>query len=370
MRVAGSWLLVVVLLMILPAPARSAPTDIPAFTPNVVDPGGVLDAQGRARVEAEIQRIRDTGIWGAVYIVDTLGDESIEALAVRAFETWRLGQAGVDNGLLLVLAMEDRRSRFEVGYGLEGKITDVAALHALDVHLAPRMREGDTAGAIVAAFGYLSRLVAQDPAAVQELAAAGAASSAEASEDWRRGLAAWGAFLVPVWLGVPFYRAWAAMRRRRLLAAHPSLALRGDEAVANADAGREAPKADWKSRVGISLFLSANPGIFVFILAAIEEAVYYGALVIPGLFVALVTWLKSRKYDSPERYARFLDGIAQERAELLRKGHLVQETAGRYRYTPAYHASRRSSSSSSSSSSRSSSSGGGRSGGGGASSRW
>ena len=166
--------------------ARAEPTAIPAFTPNVVDPGHVLDAAGTERVNAEIQRVREASkVWGAVYIVDTLGDESIEELAVRAFEHWKLGQAGVDNGLLLVLAMSDRKSRFEVGYGLEGTITDVAALHALDAYLAPKMREGDTAGAIVDAFGYLSRVVEQDPVAMEELAAV-----ADQTEDWGRGLRA------------------------------------------------------------------------------------------------------------------------------------------------------------------------------------
>ena len=203
-------LLAVLFLLGVLGSAHAEPTAIPEFTPNIVDPGNVLDAAGKEAVNAAIQRVRDESkVWGAVYIVGSLGDESIEELAVRAFEKWQLGQAGVDNGLLLVLAMQDRKSRFEVGYGLEGTITDVAALHALDAYLAPKMRTGDTAGAIVDAFGYLSRLVAQDPVAVEELA-----TVVDQTEDWSRGLRAWVAFLIPVWLGAPFYRWWLAMRRR------------------------------------------------------------------------------------------------------------------------------------------------------------
>lgn len=359
-------------ILVLPT-VRAEPTPIPAFTPNVVDSAGVLDVAAYERVNAEILRLREAGtIWGAVYIVPALGEESIEELAVRAFETWQLGQAGVDNGLLLVLAIQDRRSRFEVGYGLEGSITDVAALRALDAYLAPRMREGDTAGAIVDAFGFLSRVVQQDPAAAQELADA-SASSGDSGEDWGRGLRAWGMFLVPVWLGVPLYRWWAAWRRQRLLEAHPQLKLRGDEVVANAGetataaAGGKSKTIPWGT-IGVCSFLTLNPGIFIFILSALEKWVYYGSMILPGFFLLLVTWLKGRKYGSPERYEKHLQNVAKERADLLSRGHLVRDPSGIYRYTPAYHASRRSSSSSSSS--RSSSSGGGRSGGGGASSGW
>lgn len=120
------WLLVFTALPFLfSASASASSVPIPAFTPNVVDPNGYLDEAGKAQVNIELERIRtESKIWGAVYIVETLGGQSIEDVAENAFEKWKLGQAGVDNGLLLVLAMKDRESRFEVGYGLEGTITD------------------------------------------------------------------------------------------------------------------------------------------------------------------------------------------------------------------------------------------------------
>lgn len=362
-------LITVLLVMLVCGSVHAAPTPIPEFTPNVVDSAGALDAAADERVNAEILRIRESSrILAAVYIVPALGEESIEELAVRAFEKWQLGQAGVDNGLLLVLAMEDRESRFEVGYGLEGSITDVAALHALDAYLAPRMREGDVAGAIVDALAYLSRVVAQDPDALQELAAA-----EEQAEDWGRGLRAWGLFLIPVWTAVPLYRGWIGWRRRRLFADHPELALKaGDDVVANGDAAASATKKksgiSWGT-IGLCLFLSVNPGIFIFIFSAIENIPAYLPIAIPGVLVLLVVWLKGRKYGSSDRYLAHLRKVEQERTALINAGHLVRNSTGTYSYTPAYHASRRSSSSSGSSS-RSSSSGGGRSGGGGASSGW
>lgn len=367
------WLIALTTLtLLLSGPASAAPIAIPEFTPNVVDPNGYLDAEASARVNAELQRIRETSnVWGAVYLVDTLGGEPIENLAVEAFEKWKLGQAGVDNGLLLVLAIDDRKSRFEVGYGLEGTITDVAALRALDGYLAPRMREGDTAGAIIDAFGFLDRLVAQDPTAQLDLQTAAETSTADSDMDWKRGQIAWAAFLAVLWLAVPLRNAWVGYRRKSLFDEHPVLALRKDDQVATPTS--VAPHdGRWKFHWGILLFLSVNPGLFVFFLSALEETVFYASLALPVLILALVIYGAGRRFGSPERYQKFLDDIIKERANLISMGHLEETSPGVYHYTPAYHAARAAaaSSPSSSSSSSSSSSGGGRSGGGGASSSW
>lgn len=343
-------------------PGRAA-VSIPPFTPNVVDPAGYLDASARQAVNEELLRIRgESGIWGAVFVVEHLDGQAIESLAEQAFAQWQLGQAGVDNGLLLVLAMNDRRSRFEVGYGLEGVIPDVAARRALDAYLAPRLREGQTAAGIVEAFGFLSRLVAQDPAAAEELRAAASASD---EPEWRKGLPPLMVYLFCLWVTVPLRNAWVLGLRRRLFAIHPHLALKPDTVTGpSADDGR------WTPRLFVLGFLSLNPGVFVFVLSALEPMMRNLLLPLPLGVLALVVGLSGRKYRTPERYQAFLDGVGRQRDDLLRKGFLERDGDERYRYTPAYHASCESSSSGSSGSSSSSSSGGGRSGGGGASSGW
>ncbi len=353
-------LMVVTILALLLAPLSALALEIPDFTPNVVDTSGALDASTKQSVNDELQRIRETSqIWGAVLIVGSLDGEPIENVAVQAFEKWQLGQKGIDNGLLLVLAIQDRESRFEVGYGLEGAVPDVVALHALDAHLAPKMREGDTAGAIVDAFAFLSRVVGQDPAAVRELSEA----KTEPEPDWTHGLIAWGVFMIGVWLGGPISRVWGAGRRERLRALEPAL-LVDDEAVAG----------DGKSgksrfvKFFLQCFFSLNPGCFVLVLSAIYPVAFVISIAAVLLIMYLVISRSLRKYASPKSYRQFLQDLARQREELIRKGHLKQSTSGAYEYTPAYHASRASSSRSSSSSS--SSSGGGSSGGGGASSRW
>ena len=349
------------LLALLLAPVPAFAVEIPAFTPNVVDPGGYLSESETQTVNTELQRIRETShIWGAVFIVDTLAGEPIENVAVEAFEKWQLGQQGVDNGLLLILSMSDRKSRFEVGYGLEGTITDVVARRALDAHLAPRMREGDTAGAIVDAFAFLSRIVAQDPDAIREL------DQAQPAEQyaWRLGFIAWGVFLFAVWFCFPIRNRRADRLRARLQALNPALSLDDEDVVRTGSAG-----AQWKGNVFLQCFLSINPGVFVLVLSAFFVAGFVACVIATLLILFLTVHLSTRRYASPEHYRQFLEHIARKRKDLIRDGYLEETEPGTYAYTPAYHASRASSSSSGSSGS-SSSSGGGRSGGGGASSGW
>jgi uncharacterized protein len=78
---------------------------------------------------------------------------------LRAFDAWNLGRKGVDDGILLVVAKNDRTVRIEVGYGLEGAVPDVSAHRVIQEYLVPRFREGDFAGGIEAAVGALGKLI-------------------------------------------------------------------------------------------------------------------------------------------------------------------------------------------------------------------
>lgn len=358
-------LVITALALLWPAlPAHAV--EIPAYTPNVVDPAGVLTAAERQRVNTSLQQVRDTqGIWGAVYIVPSLDGDSIEALAERAFKTWQLGQKSSDNGLLLVLSMQDRRSRFEVGYGLEGSLSDVVSKHALDDYLAPRMRQGDTAGAIVDAFGFMARVAANDPASLQELSPPSSLFKVNDPPDWVRGRIAWGSLMALIWLLMPLRRYWMRYRCERLLRQHPALADKREESA-------ESMRTPWSKGLFIQLFLSINPGVFV---------AFLGALLAPGLAIAigiellvliLTLALSGRHFRSPERFRSFLQQQARQRAALARKGPAVKRGSRGYADTAPYYerSSPSSSESSSSSSSSDSSSGGGSSGGGGASSSW
>ena len=125
---------------------------------RVTDLAGALPPADAARLEAKLAAFeRETSHQIAVLVVPTTGGEAIEPFALRVAEQARLGQRGLDNGILLVVAIQDRRARVEVGYGLEGVVPDAIANRVIDAELAPRMRAGDPAGAVEAAVDALMR---------------------------------------------------------------------------------------------------------------------------------------------------------------------------------------------------------------------
>lgn len=153
-------LAVVALLLACAGSLAFAQAAIPELRTRITDTTGTLDAAAIARIEAPLVALESTkGAQIAVLMVSTTQPETIEAYAVRAFEQFRLGRAGVDDGVLLVVAKDDRTTRIEVGYGLEGAIPDVTAHRVIQEYLLPRFREGDFAGGIAKASATLAKLV-------------------------------------------------------------------------------------------------------------------------------------------------------------------------------------------------------------------
>jgi len=146
-------------------PARAQQTlAIPAFASPVVDTTGTLDQPTRQRLEqqaADLQQRKGSQL--QVLMVPSTAPETIEQYAVRAFEQFKLGRKGVDDGLLLVVAKDDRKVRIEVGYGLEGAIPDITAGRVIQEYLVPRFRQGDYAGGITDATAQLVKLVDGEP---------------------------------------------------------------------------------------------------------------------------------------------------------------------------------------------------------------
>ncbi len=81
-------------------------------------------------------------------IVPTTHPETIEQYSIRVAEAWKLGRKGVDDGVLLVIAKQDRTLRIEVGYGLEGVLPDAVAKRIVDETIVPMLKQGDFAAAI------------------------------------------------------------------------------------------------------------------------------------------------------------------------------------------------------------------------------
>jgi uncharacterized protein len=117
---------------------------VPFLSGRVVDNAEILSGQARDRFTAMLQAHEQaTGNQIAVLTVATIGGGAIEDYAVRVFEAWKLGKKGKDNGVLVVVVPQDRKIRIEVGYGLEGKLTDAAASRIIRDLMAPRFREGN-----------------------------------------------------------------------------------------------------------------------------------------------------------------------------------------------------------------------------------
>jgi len=101
---------------------------VPRLTGRVVDQAGILSKAERNGLEARIQGLEQaTGGQMAVLIIPSLKSDALELFSMRVAETWKIGRKGKDNGALLLVCHQDRKIRFEVGYGWEGKINDAKA---------------------------------------------------------------------------------------------------------------------------------------------------------------------------------------------------------------------------------------------------
>ena len=139
-----------VLALVLTALTASA-LDVPYLTGRVNDDAEILSPQVRKTITERLKAHEDkTGNQIAVLTVPSLEGESIEGYAEAVFKEWKLGQKGKDNGILLIVAPQDRRMRIEVGYGLEGTLPDSAAGSIIRNVITPKFKSGDYDGGVEA----------------------------------------------------------------------------------------------------------------------------------------------------------------------------------------------------------------------------
>jgi len=125
-------------------PAISAEPNYPDYSAYVNDYAGVLESGSKTQTEDLIAKVEEeTGSEIAVAIVNSLEGISVEEYAVTLFEKWGVGKKKEDNGVLLLVAIEDRKLRIEVGYGLEGTITDLEAGNIIDNVIVPKFKQND-----------------------------------------------------------------------------------------------------------------------------------------------------------------------------------------------------------------------------------
>jgi len=137
---------------------------IPKLDSPVVDTTGTLDAaRTRLLVQQATELQQRKGSQLQVLIVPSTQPEDIAQYTTRVFDQWQIGRKGVDDGVLLVVAKDDRRVRIEPGYGLEGAIPDAVANRVIQEYLAPSFRAGDYAGGITEASAVLVKLIDGEP---------------------------------------------------------------------------------------------------------------------------------------------------------------------------------------------------------------
>lgn len=161
MRSFPRWLLILPLLSLFQAQAEVA---VPPFQARVTDLTGTLTADQRNELERMLQAFENRkGSQIAVLMIPTTQPEAIEAYALRVAEAWKPGRRGVDDGILLVVAKEDRALRIEVGYGLEGVVPDAVAKRIVSEIIVPYFRQSDFHGGIRAGVDRLMRLIDGEP---------------------------------------------------------------------------------------------------------------------------------------------------------------------------------------------------------------
>ncbi|TCK23844.1 uncharacterized protein EV667_3687 [Ancylobacter aquaticus] len=184
------------------APARAEMT-FPALTGRVVDGAQVLTPEARAALEARLaaQEARTTDQF-VVATVPSLEGTSVEDYANRLFRFWKLGQGDKDNGVLLLVAPNERRVRIETGYGLEGVLPDAVASTIIQTAVLPDFRGGDFAGGIEKGAEAVIEVLNLDPEEAKERARL-AAEPEMSGDDW--GHIVFIVLMIAFW-GFVFYR--------------------------------------------------------------------------------------------------------------------------------------------------------------------
>lgn len=151
--VAAAFLTLVVL-----AGAAGAAEEFPTFSNHVVDQAGVVPDDAECQVDATLADYQArTGNQIAVAVVRTTGGRRVEEYSLALARSWGVGQQGTDNGVLLLIAVDDHTVRIEVGLGLESVLTDERAAAIINDGLVQRLRQGDMGAAVVFATDAVRR---------------------------------------------------------------------------------------------------------------------------------------------------------------------------------------------------------------------
>jgi uncharacterized protein len=161
----GAWLTLVLALSALAL-------DFPALSGRVVDDAGILDAATRSALTQKLADLEaKTSDQLVVVTLKSLQGTSVEDFGVELGRHWQIGQKGKNNGVLLIVAPNERKVRIEVGYGLEGALTDAVSRLIIENAITPRFRAGDFPGGITRGVDDIISVLTGDAAEWQQRAA-------------------------------------------------------------------------------------------------------------------------------------------------------------------------------------------------------
>lgn len=156
---------------------------VPALTARVLDQTGTLNASQLQALEQQLAAIEQSkGSQVVVLMVATTAPEDIASYANRVANAWKIGRRAVGDGVLVLVAKDDRKTRVEVAKTLEGAIPDIAAARIIDTAMKPRFRDGDFAGGLQAAVTQIAARIAGE--AMPEPEAPARASGESSAIDW------------------------------------------------------------------------------------------------------------------------------------------------------------------------------------------
>ena len=134
--------------------------DVPPLTGRIVDLAHVLPNSTVESLTAQLAAHEtQSNNQVAVLIIPSLEGEPLEEFSHRVATTWKLGQKGTDNGALLLVAIKERKVRIEVGYGLEGVLTDARSAHIIRNEIVPRFRDGDMPGGVIGGINAIVKTI-------------------------------------------------------------------------------------------------------------------------------------------------------------------------------------------------------------------
>lgn len=184
-RGAGCRIAAAVLLLVLTVAAASGAQEFPAPHGKVNDFASLLPADDRAALDQRLVDLEhETSAQVALVTVRSLEGRSVEEYANRLFAEWGIGRQGRDNGVLILVARDDREIRIEVGYGLEGVLPDGLAGAVIRETFVPRFREGQYREGVLEGTARVAEIIRRNETLTAEQRAALDRAEAAAGQSW------------------------------------------------------------------------------------------------------------------------------------------------------------------------------------------